>query len=92
MSLSSPVDNRTAGRDYFITKYCGSDLKQVVQREIENKYLQKLRKASKQFKAKKPIDINEKQLSAIQSGELKVKTKKPVAPPVLSVLSWNGIR
>ena len=32
------------GLDTFVATYCGSDLKQVAKKEMEQKYLQKLRK------------------------------------------------
>jgi hypothetical protein len=71
----------------LVKNYCGEGFEQVARKDAEQRYFAKLRKAAKQLEKKK-IEINTKNLVAIQCGELKLKirTKQvfPSCPP------WNG--
>ena len=69
----------TTGLESFCKKYCGDDLSDVVQREAESLYMQKLRKASKHLEKLK-IHVTEEKLSVIKNGKLKIKLKKPAIP------------
>jgi hypothetical protein len=74
------------GLNDFVKVYCGKDLETIVRKEVEQKYLQKLRKLNKKLE-RMNVKPTEENLAAIQTGALTIKITKQKIP---SALPWNG--
>ena len=75
------------GLPNFLAKYTGNEFHDIVKKEVETKYLSKLRKTARKLE-KQNVELNTENLVAIRCGALKVKIKKTSACP--PPLPWNG--